>query len=122
MRLAMSEELATDEDAEADNYEVHTLGGEDDEELDEDAQEVRSEHLRTMDPAQPKTPPSYETRAGEDERPPEYKRGVMNDDVVFDIGDEPEEGRARRELFDDEGDDAERERLRLSDDRDRKDD
>ncbi|WFD25432.1 hypothetical protein MNAN1_000394 [Malassezia nana] len=44
MRLAMSDELATDEEVAAGQFDVHTIGADHDD-LDDDAQEVNSVHL-----------------------------------------------------------------------------
>lgn len=113
MRLAMSDELATDEEADAGQYEVHTLGGSDDE-LDQDAVEVRSEHLQDLSHMQ-------ETIQREEELPKyssnEPYKQVQKDDIVFDAEDQ-EPIPPTRTSYDASGNDAERERLQLSEDED----
>lgn len=47
MRLAMSDELATDEEVAAGQFDVHTIGTDHDD-LDDDAQEVESVHLHQL--------------------------------------------------------------------------
>ena len=114
MRLAMSDELATDEEADGGHYEVHTLGGSDDE-LDEDAIEVRSEHLQDLSHMQ-------ETVRKAEERPKLddhsfSKISQDHDSLVFDA-DTPEHHHEppARPSYDASGNHVERERLRLSDD------
>ncbi|KAI3627607.1 hypothetical protein CBS14141_001608 [Malassezia furfur] len=113
MRLAMSDELATDEEADAGQYEVHTLGGSDDE-LDQDAVEVRSEHLQDLSHMQ-------ETIQREEELPKyssnEPYKQVQKDDIVFDAEDQ-EPIPPTRTSYDASGNDAERVRLQLSEDED----
>ena len=54
MRLAMSDELATDEEAPGAEFEIHTIGS-DHEDMDADAREVGSEHLQGLSQAQSET-------------------------------------------------------------------
>lgn len=94
----MSDEIAMDDDEEAGHYEVSTFAAEDDDEYDDDAVEVRSDHLDHINrPPQGKAPPAHQT--------------VRDDSAIFSV-DEPGD-RAR---YSDDSDDPERERLRLSHD------
>lgn len=107
MRLAMSDELATDEETAAGEYEVHTLGGDD--ELDEDAVEVGPENLNDLTHIH-KSVQKEEERSSAPPAP-----HANRDDLVFDA----EEHRhipPSRPSYDAGSNEFERERLQLSDD------
>ncbi|WFD42268.1 hypothetical protein MPSI1_000909 [Malassezia psittaci] len=116
MRLAMSDELATDEEADGGHYEVHTLGGSDDE-LDEDAIEVQSEHLQDLSHMQEAVRKAEERPKLDDQS--FSKLSQDEDSLVFDA-DTPEHHHEppARPSYDANGNHVERERLRLSDDED----
>ncbi|WFD29461.1 hypothetical protein MSPP1_000470 [Malassezia sp. CBS 17886] len=106
MRLAMSDEVATDEEAAAGQYEVHTLGGDDDDDddgnLDADAVEVESAHLHHLSDKASAKPSTAAAPSAEE---------------IFDA-DSPSDGEHRQSRhlsYDRDASEAERERLRLSD-------
>lgn len=98
MRLAMSDELATDEDVAAGQFDVHTIGSEH-EELDEDAEEVGSVHLRQLSHT-PRDESAHQVHVTE----PEYSAVGSDDD--FGDYDKPNESKV---LF--ENDDQDRSHL-----------
>ncbi|WFD05046.1 hypothetical protein MVES1_000371 [Malassezia vespertilionis] len=134
MRLAMSDELATDEEAAGNTYEVHTLGGDDDDELDDDAAEIHAEHLHHLSrleqeqdyggirlPDKLGKQPDWEEEE-EDGPPPYSTKGASSvhkmadtEDLVFDA-DVDGQSTHPRTSYDADADDTERERLRLSED------
>lgn len=120
MRLAMSDELATDEEADMGDYEVHTLGGPND--LDDDAVEFGTEHLhhlsRVEDAARKarseQAPPAYPENG---EGTASLHKTESDDALVFDA-DADDSFPAPPASYKAEGSGAERARLRLSDDED----
>lgn len=79
MRLAMSDELATDEEVAAGQFDVHTIGSEHDE-MDEDAEEVESVHLQQLSRT-PKNTSEHQVHATE----PGYAAVESDDDFGDDV-------------------------------------
>lgn len=113
MRLAMSDELATDEEAPGTEYEVHAIGQDD---LDRDALEVDPNHLHQLSQAQSDTgvPPEYNEfiSDGRIELKDDKYRHDMEDDE-FDVVFEAEHAMSRKSYDTDQKNGHEVQRLRL---------
>lgn len=113
MRLAMSDELATDEEAPGTEYEIHTIGPDD---LDRDALEVDADHLHQLSQAQSDTgvPPEYNefTSDGRIELKDDKRHHDIEDDE-YDVVFEADHDISRRSYDTDKKHDHEVQRLRL---------
>ena len=113
MRLAMSDELATDEETPGAEYEIHAIGQDD---LDRDALEVDPNHLHQLSQAQNDTgvPPEYNefTSDGRIELKDDKHHHDIEDDE-FDVVFEADHDMSRRSYDTDQKNDHEVQRLRL---------
>ena len=113
MRLAMSDELATYEEAPGTEYEIHAIGQDD---LDRDALEVDPNHLHQLSQAQNDTgvPPEYNefTSDGRIELKDDKHHHDIEDDE-FDVVFEADHDMSRRSYDTDQKNDHEVQRLRL---------